>query len=79
MRFGTWNVRSLYTSSSLTAVDRELARCKLYLVGVQEVKSEKGSMVRPEDYNFFHGKGKKNHQLETGYCVYHRYYQRLRQ
>jgi exonuclease III len=40
MRFGTWNVRSLYRSGSLTAVARELARCKLDLVGVQEVRLE---------------------------------------
>jgi hypothetical protein len=37
MRFGTWNVRSLYRSGSLMTVVRELARYKLYLVGVQEV------------------------------------------
>jgi hypothetical protein len=36
MRFGTWNVRSLYRSGSLMTVARELARCKLDLVGVQQ-------------------------------------------
>jgi hypothetical protein len=35
MRFGTWNVRSLYREGSITAVARELARYKLDLVGVQ--------------------------------------------
>ena len=34
MRFGTWNVRSLYRVVSLTAAARELARYKLDLVGV---------------------------------------------
>jgi len=29
MRFGTWNVRSLYRAGSLTAAARELARYKL--------------------------------------------------
>ena len=38
MRFGTWNVRSLYKSGSCTAVTRELARYKLDVVGVQEVR-----------------------------------------
>ena len=38
MSFGTWNVRSLYRASSLTAGARELARYKLGFVGVQEVK-----------------------------------------
>jgi exonuclease III len=36
MRFGTWNVRSLHKSGSLTTVDRELARYKSDLVGLQE-------------------------------------------
>ena len=38
MRFGTWNVRSLCRVGSLTAAARELARYKLDLVGVQEVR-----------------------------------------
>jgi hypothetical protein len=46
MRFGTWNVRSLYMSGSLMTVVRELARYKLYLVGVQEVRWDKGGTVR---------------------------------
>jgi len=32
MRFGTWNVRSLYRSGSLSTVATELARYKLDLV-----------------------------------------------
>ena len=50
---GTWNVRSLYGAGSLTAVTRELARYKLDLVGVQEVRWDKGGTVRAGDYNFF--------------------------
>ena len=38
MRFGTWNVRSLYRAGSLTAAARKLARYKLDLLGVQEVR-----------------------------------------
>jgi hypothetical protein len=38
MRFRTWNVRSLYRVVSLLTVSRELARYKLDLVGVQEVR-----------------------------------------
>jgi hypothetical protein len=37
MRFGTWNVRSLFRSGSLKAVGRELGKYKFDLVGVQEV------------------------------------------
>jgi len=38
MRFGTLNVRSPYRARSLTIAARELARCKLDLVGVLEVR-----------------------------------------
>ena len=38
MRFGTWNVMSLCRAGSLTAAARELARYKLDLVGLQEVR-----------------------------------------
>ena len=57
MIFGTWIVRSLYRSGSLTAVARELARYKLDLVGMQEVTCDKGGMLRAGDCNFFYGKG----------------------
>ena len=38
---GAWNVRSLYRSGSFTTAARELARYKLDLVGVQEVRWDK--------------------------------------
>jgi hypothetical protein len=37
MRFGAWNVRSLYRVGSLTTVAEEVSKYKLDLVGVQEV------------------------------------------
>jgi len=53
MTFDTWNVRRQYWAHSLTAAARELARYKLGLVGVQEVRWDKGDIVRAGDYNFF--------------------------
>jgi hypothetical protein len=51
-KFGTWNVRSLYVTSSLTTVAREMGKCKLELVNVQEVRWEKVCIERAEDYTF---------------------------
>jgi exonuclease III len=69
MRFGTWNVRSLYSSGSLKTVARELGHCKLDLVGVQEVRWDKGSSEWAEDYTFIYGAGNEDHQLGTGLFV----------
>jgi len=41
---------------------RELARYKLDLVGIQEVRRAKGGTVRAGDYNFFHGIGNEYYQ-----------------
>jgi hypothetical protein len=44
MRFGTWNVRCLYTAGSLKTVARELRMNKLDLVGEEEVRWKKGAL-----------------------------------
>ena len=37
MNFGTWNMRSLNWSGTLKTVDRELAKFRSDLLGIQEV------------------------------------------
>jgi hypothetical protein len=49
-----------------------LARYDLYLVGVLEVRWDRGGTVRAGGYNFFYGRGNENHQLGTGFIVDHR-------
>jgi hypothetical protein len=43
------------------AAAREMARYKLDLVGVQEVRWEKECTVKAEGYSFFYGRGNENH------------------
>ena len=69
MKIGTCNVRSLYRAGLLKAATRELVRYKLDVVGVQEVRWDKGGTVRAGDYDFFYGKRNENHQLGTGFCT----------
>jgi exonuclease III len=72
IRFGTWNVRSLYGIGSLKTVARELGKYKLDLVGIQEVKWEKGGTEWAQDYTFFYGQGNGYHQLRAGFFVHKR-------
>jgi hypothetical protein len=59
MRIVTWNVRSQYSSGSLTVVpSRELMRCTLDLAGIQEDRWDKGGMERAGVYIFLWKKKK---------------------
>jgi exonuclease III len=72
MRFGIWNVRSLYKAGSLMTVLRELSKYKLDLVGVQEVRLEDGGTEPASEYTFFCGKGNENHEFGTCFFVHKR-------
>jgi hypothetical protein len=70
MRFGLWNVRSLYRAGSLMTVSKELSRYKSHSVGVQEVGSEGGGTEPAGEYTPFYGKGNENHDLGTRFfCI----------
>jgi hypothetical protein len=67
MRFGIWNIKSLYRVGSLMTISRELSRCMLDLVGMQEVRWEGSGTALAGRYIFFYGKRNKNHELGTGF------------
>jgi exonuclease III len=71
MRFGTWNVRSLYRVGSLMTVSRELSRYRLDLVGVQEVRWEGSGIVPAGEYTLFCGNGNENQEFGTRFFFVH--------
>jgi hypothetical protein len=53
MRFGMYNVRSMYRSGSLRVVAEETSKFKFDLVGVQEVRWDGGGTRPTGQYTFF--------------------------
>ena len=77
MRFGTWNV-SLYSSVLLTRVTRELARYKLDLVGVRDVRWVKAGTVQAGEF-FSVKKEAKVFNWKQDFSYTTEYYQQLRE
>jgi hypothetical protein len=72
MRFGLWNVRTLYRVGFLMAVWRKLSRYNLVLVGVQDVRWEGGGTEPVGKYTFLYGKENENHELDKVFFVHKR-------
>jgi exonuclease III len=72
MRFGTWNVRSLYRSGSLKTETGESTKYKLDLVGVQEIRWDKSGTGPAGDYTFLYGNGNADHHLGTGFFIHNK-------
>ena len=71
MRYGTWNIRSLYGSGWLTTVATELSRYKIDTVCVQEVTWDNEDTNRKGLY-FFIEKKTKIINWEKDFFVRHR-------
>jgi hypothetical protein len=80
MRFGTWNVRTMYRAGSLMAVAEEISKYKLHLVGLP-VRWDGGGAEPAGEYThiFFYGKGNENYELRTGFLYIGESYQQLRE
>jgi hypothetical protein len=64
MRFGTWNVRSLYRAGSLKTVTRELGKYKLRLSGCTGGQMGNGGALKGQRIiHFFMERGMKNISL----------------
>jgi hypothetical protein len=78
IRFGMWNIRSLSGAGSLMTVAKEISKCKLDFVGVQEVRWVTGGIEPAGKHTFFYGKGNKNHELCIGFLYRGELYKQLR-
>jgi hypothetical protein len=67
MRFGTWNLRSIYGAGSLRAVVQEISKYKLNLLVVYEVRWSGVCTEAAGEYKIFYRKGNKNHELTKDY------------
>jgi hypothetical protein len=57
VRFGTWNERSVYRTDSLVTVAKEILKYKLDLMGVQEVRWDRGGTEPEGEHTSFLWKG----------------------
>jgi hypothetical protein len=60
MRFGMWNVRRLYRAGSLMTAVEEPSKYKLGLVGVQEVRWDRGALNQQANIHFSMARGMRN-------------------
>ena len=72
MGFGTWHAKSLYRTRALGLVTSDIDKCRMDLVGVQDVRWEGSGNLEPGNYTLLYGEGNANHQLGTGFFVHRR-------
>jgi exonuclease III len=70
MRFGKWNIRSLYKEGLLKTEASKLAKYKLDLVAVQEVTWNKDGSQQADNYTFYYGNGNANHHSGTSFFIH---------
>jgi hypothetical protein len=63
MRFDMWTVRNLYRAGTLVTVLKEISKYKLDLVGVQEIRWDRGGTEPAGECTCFYATGNENHEL----------------
>jgi hypothetical protein len=66
------NFRSMYREILLRTVAEEVSKYNLDLVGVHEVRWDRGGTEPAGQYTFFYGKRNQNDELGTGFFVHKR-------
>jgi hypothetical protein len=69
---------SQHRRGSLMGVAREISKPKLHLVGVKEVRWDRGGTEPAGEYTFSYGKGNKNYELYTAFSYIRESYKLLR-
>jgi hypothetical protein len=68
----------MYRAGALRVVGEGISKYKLDVVGVQEVRWDRGGTEPSGHYTFFHGKGEQNHELHTGFLFIRESYKQLK-
>jgi hypothetical protein len=71
MRFGVWNLESLYRTGSLITIAKELGKYKLDVVEVQEIRWGRDGTELAADFSVFYEVEMRVqcNELETGFFV----------
>jgi hypothetical protein len=68
----------MYRAGAQRVEGGEMSKYKLNLVGVQEVRWDRGGTERADEYTLFYGQGNENRELVTGFFVHEKSYDQLR-
>jgi hypothetical protein len=70
IKFGMWNVRTLYRAGSLKTVARKLVKYNLDPWAVQRVRWVGGGSQPAGSHTFSHKNGNSNHHLGTDFFIH---------
>jgi len=70
IRIGTWNIRTLYIPGALRNINSEIAKYKLHIVALQEIRWLGNGNVQAENATvFYSGTNSNRHEKGVGFVV----------